>query len=145
MHLKTHLTLIVITSLLGACASRPEGSVDAEKNLLGYGIEVSTISETIYQIEVRINATKDVASARDAAMLRASGIALARAYPAFEIIGGTGFKKRGRKARVGPVPLLSPGEPSGGLVIKLRKAGSSAPEVFDAGRVQREVRSRLKI
>lgn len=138
MHFKTHLTVLVIASTLGACANRPEGSLDSDKNLLGYGIEVSTISETIYQIDVRVNATKAVDSARDAAMLRASEIALARAYPAFEIIGGTGFKKRTRKARVGPVPVILPGEPSGGLVIKLRKAVDGTAEVFDAGHLLRE-------
>lgn len=138
MHFKTQLTLLVVVSILGACATRPEGSLDSNKNLLGYGIEVSTISKTIYQIDIRIDATKPVDAAREAAMQRASEIALARSYPAFEIIGGTGFKKRSRKAQVGPVPVLLPGEPSGGLVIRLRKAVDGTAEVFDAAHLLRE-------
>lgn len=119
------------------CASN--GGVD----LLGYGVDTSQVSETIYQITVRDTAASNVENARMNALLAASQLALDKGYAAFEIIGGEGFKKRTRVLRAGPIPVPLPGEPSGELTVRLLSdASGDNPDVYDAVRTHRTIELR---
>ena len=136
MSLKPFCAPAFIALLSGACAGAAGDATSGSKNILGYGVEVSSISDTLYEINVRKSAIGKVGEARDAAMLRAAQIALSRNFPAFEITGGSGFRKRARRFQAGPLPVILPGEPSGGLVIRLsRDTGNGTGEAYDARKI----------
>ncbi|MDF2373026.1 MAG: hypothetical protein P1V21_19775 [Rhizobiaceae bacterium] len=118
--------------MLSAC-------VTGNQSILGFGTEVSQVSNLIYKVEVNGFATQSIEEVRDIALLQASEKTIESGYSRFRIIGGDGFKKVRRTLQAGPIPLPIANEPQGNITVKfLGEDEASDADTYDAAReVQR--------